>query len=69
MMASMTKPCFVGWPWSRTPTSWKAMSAEGPDAIAYDDFTTHVAKYVRAKHVNTSQHWMTAEIVPNELVD
>jgi hypothetical protein len=38
------------------------------DAIRYDDFHTYVAKYVRAKHVATSQHWMTAEIVPNEVM-
>ena len=39
------------------------------DAIAYDDFTTHVAKYVRAKHVRSSRFWRTEEIVPNEVVD
>lgn len=36
-------------------------------SLEYEHFFTGVAKYVRAKHVNTSKHWMTAEIVPNEL--
>lgn len=30
-------------------------------------FGTHVAKWVRAGHVQTDQHWMTAEVVPNRL--
>lgn len=30
-------------------------------------FRSHVAKYVRAKHVQTDQHWMHAQIVRNGL--
>ena len=31
------------------------------------DFTKSVAKYVRSNHVQTDQHWMFTEVVPNEL--
>ena len=37
------------------------------DPIAYDDFGKYVAKYVRPKHVQTSEHWMTQAVVPNKL--
>ncbi len=33
----------------------------------YEDFSQHVAKWVRAGHVQTDQHWMHQEILPNEL--
>lgn len=37
------------------------------DAFSYADFANSVAKWVRAQHVQTSQHWMFAEVVPNQL--
>ena len=37
------------------------------DAFAYSDFAFHVAKYVRAGHVNTDIHWSQGSIIPNEL--
>ena len=33
----------------------------------YDAFEHHVAKWVRTNHVQTDEHWMYAEIVPNRL--
>lgn len=36
--------------------------------IPFGKWFLPAAKYVRAKHVNTDQHWMTAEVVPNELM-
>jgi len=33
----------------------------------YDDFGTSLAKWVRKGHVQTDQHWMFAEVVPNQL--
>lgn len=33
----------------------------------YDDFSQHIAKYVRAGHVQTDEHWMFQSITPNEL--
>lgn len=37
------------------------------DVFTYEDFSQNVAKWVRAKHVTTDQHWMFQEIVPNKL--
>ena len=37
------------------------------EAFGFDDFQDNVAKVVRAKHVTTSKHWMTEQIVPNKL--
>jgi len=34
----------------------------------YTQFAVNVAKYVRAKHVQTTMHWTRAEITKNELV-
>lgn len=36
-------------------------------AFAYDDFWCHNAKFVREDHVQTDNHWMQSEIVPNTL--
>jgi hypothetical protein len=33
----------------------------------YDDFASNVAKWVRPKHVQTDQHWMAKDVVPNGL--
>lgn len=33
----------------------------------YQDFGKHVAKYVRADHVHSDEHWMHQQIVPNKL--
>lgn len=33
----------------------------------YDDFQKNVCKFVRAKHVQTSEHWMFEKMIPNEL--
>ena len=37
------------------------------DAFTYTDFTKSVAKWVRPNHVQTDQHWMFADLVPNGL--
>ena len=37
------------------------------DSFHYNDFSTHVAKWVRENHVQTDQHWMHSKIVPNKL--
>lgn len=36
-------------------------------SFAYAEFGESVAKWVRANHVQTDQHWMHAEVVPNGL--
>lgn len=56
---------------------WKNTSAFGGEgegyvvrtaaAFPYDQFWSHVAKYVRADHVQTSEHWMQEAVVKNLL--
>ena len=33
----------------------------------YDDFALNVAKWVRPNHVQTDEHWMYRDVVPNRL--
>ena len=35
--------------------------------FSYNQFDTHVAKWVRAGHVQTDKHWMHSKIIPNQL--
>ena len=39
------------------------------DSFSFEDFGVSLAKWVRSGHVQTDQHWMFAEIVPNGLRD
>lgn len=38
------------------------------ESFSYDDFGVSVAKWVRKNHVQTDQHWMHSEIVPNGIL-
>jgi len=37
------------------------------EAIPYDRFGNHVAKWVRPGHVQTDEHWLRAPLIPNRL--
>lgn len=37
------------------------------EAFPYEDFETNTAKWVRPRHVQTNQHWLHGEIIPNML--
>lgn len=37
------------------------------DKIRYDDFAMSYGKYVRRNHVQTDEHWMFKEVIPNKL--
>lgn len=37
------------------------------EGFVFAEFREHLAKWVRPNHVQTDQHWMHAEIVPNKL--
>ena len=37
------------------------------EEIPYEDFGTYVAKFVRPRHVQTDEHWMSKAVVPNKL--
>jgi len=39
------------------------------EGFEMSEFTNSVAKYVRPNHVQTDQHWMFSELIPNELAD
>ena len=51
------------------PSKVEGYVARVAAAFPDSEYLTHVAKYVRAKHVATDQHWMQAEIVPNKLAN
>jgi hypothetical protein len=36
-------------------------------SFAFKDFSSSIAKYVRAKHVQTDEHWMYQPVIPNAL--
>lgn len=38
-------------------------------AIPYERFNTEVCKWVRKGHVQTDEHWMHSEIIPNGLIN
>jgi len=33
----------------------------------YDDFQYNLGKFVRMDHVQTSEHWLQEEVIPNRL--
>jgi len=37
------------------------------DGFAFEEFTQHIAKWVRPNHVQTDQHWMHQIVTPNGL--
>ena len=37
------------------------------EGFAFGDFRHHLAKWVRKNHVQTDQHWMHAQVIPNGL--
>jgi hypothetical protein len=37
------------------------------EGFSYENFQKHVAKWVRKDHIQTDQHWMHTEIIPNQL--
>ena len=37
------------------------------DSFDYNDFDKSVAKFVRANHVQTDEHWLHKEVIPNKL--
>ena len=50
------------------PTLIEGYVARTTKRIPYGKWFLPAAKYVRAKHVNTSEHWMQQEVVPNEVM-
>lgn len=56
------------------PSRYGSPVAEGyvvrvAGSFKMNEFSNHVAKFVRANHVTTSEHWMTQPVIPNGLSD
>ena len=49
------------------PQSQEGFVVRLADRIEFDTFPSSIAKWVRRGHVQTDQHWMFAEIIPNRL--
>lgn len=43
--------------------------ARRAESFSFDQFPTYVGKYVRRNHVQTSEHWMHAQMVKNGLAN
>lgn len=39
------------------------------DGFDYAEFSSHVAKWVRADHVTSDTHWMHKQVIPNQLAE
>jgi len=37
------------------------------EAFHYDDFQYNLGKFVRPQHIQTSEHWLKEEMIPNKL--
>lgn len=51
------------------PEKTEGFVIRNTNSFHFDDFAKNMGKYVRVNHVQTDQHWMFAEIVPNQLRD
>ena len=49
------------------PTVREGVVIRTRNGFAFDDFQSHIAKYVRANHVQTDEHWMHSTVIPNGL--
>jgi hypothetical protein len=74
-------PVLYRGPWdeNRIRDCWRSTSAFGAEQEGYvvrnasrfqfGEFGLNLAKFVRASHVTSEEHWMALELVPNRLVD
>ena len=51
------------------PETQEGYVARISESFSYDEFSSCLAKYVREDHVQTDEHWMHKEVVPNSLKD
>ena len=52
---------------SLDPQTTEGYVVRSADAFPFSSFSSRVAKYVRAGHVQTTQHWMHSALEPNRL--
>ncbi len=55
------------WAASRDPLRSEGFVVRTAGSFRRDEFATHLAKWVRPRHIQTDQHWMTAPVIPNHL--
>jgi hypothetical protein len=75
LMDLATPPAFYRGPWDEVylrslevdTTRCEGYVVRTVQGFAYEDFTCHVAKWVREAHVQSDSHWMHLAIVPNRL--
>lgn len=51
----------------RKPDAMEGYVVRLASGFKYDEFAKSVSKFVRAKHVQTSEHWMNEALTPNGL--
>ncbi|MGE3799937.1 MAG: RNA ligase family protein [Candidatus Kapaibacterium sp.] len=49
------------------PVHMEGYVVRNAESFAYGDFIRNIAKWVRKDHVQTDEHWMYSEIIPNQL--
>jgi ATP-dependent RNA circularization protein (DNA/RNA ligase family) len=52
---------------SRLPTNFEGYVVRNAESFGYSEFAMNVAKFVRANHVQSGDHWMNQELVANKL--
>jgi hypothetical protein len=55
------------WTASRDTEQSEGFVVRTARSFGRDEFGTHLAKWVRPSHVRTDQHWMTAQVIPNQV--
>lgn len=50
-------------------TTTEGFVVRNKNSFSYSNFRDNVVKYVRANHVQSSQHWMNTAIVKNKLIE
>ena len=51
------------------PAKQEGYVIRNSEKFHHRDFSSNVAKYVRANHVQTDTHWMHSEVIPNKLIN
>ena len=51
------------------PEQMEGYVVRNANSFAYDQFAQNIAKWVRKGHVQTDEHWMHGEIIPNHLAE
>jgi tRNA nucleotidyltransferase/poly(A) polymerase/DNA topoisomerase IB/2'-5' RNA ligase len=78
MLGVKTVPVLYKGPWDEEKIAalWDRVSSRGGEGYVvrtagefpYSRFVQNVAKFVRASHVQTDDHWMQQQIVPNKII-